>query len=95
MRKYGLLVKAAYPRWFALHCLLLNMRISACFFLRLTNNKIRTRQYGMRIFQAFIKFFLQCDVTRLLRVVIMVLAIETFTVGSVLTKIKTSIFTQI
>ena len=61
------------------------MRISACFFLRLTKNKIRT---WYAHFQAFIKkVFCGGDVTRLLSVVVMVLAFETFNVGSVLAKI--------
>ena len=38
----------------------------------------------MRIFQAFIKkFFLRCDFTRLLSVVVMVRAFETVNVGSI------------
>ena len=49
--------------------------------------------HGMHIFQAFVEnFFLQCDVTRLLSVVVMLLAFKTFNVGSVLTKIKTFYF---
>ena len=68
------------------------MRISACvythtFFLRLAKNKIRTRHaYFSGIYK---EIFLRCDVTRLLNVVIMILAFETFNAGSVLTKIKT------
>ena len=73
------------------------MRIYACvfphaFFLRLTKNKIRTRYaYFSGIYK---EIFLRCDVTRLLNVVVMILAFETFNLGSVLTKIKTFIFTQ-
>ena len=73
------------------------MRICAsvfphAFFLRLTKNKIRTRYaYFSGIYK---ENFLRCDVTRLLSVMVMVLAFETFNLGSVLTKIKTFIFTQ-
>ena len=49
----------------------------------------------MRIFQASIKkFFLRCNVTRLLSVVVMILVFETFNLRSVLTKIKTFSFAQ-
>ena len=41
--------------------------------------------HGMRIFQA--ETFLQCDVTSLLGVVVMLLAFDTFNLDSVLTKI--------
>ena len=67
------------------------MRISACvythaFFLRLAKNKIRTRHaYFLGIYK---DIFLQCDVTRLLSLVVMVVVFETFHAGSVLTKIK-------
>ena len=61
------------------------MSISACVFLRLTKNKTRTRYaYFSGIYK---EIFLRCDVTRLLSVVVMLLAFETFNVGSVLTKI--------
>ena len=65
----------------------IRMRIFACVFLRLTKNKIRT---GYAYFSGIYKEnFLRCDVTRLLSVVVMVLAFETFNVGLVLTKIET------
>ena len=68
--------------WFVLYCLLPNMRIYACvfphaFFLRLTKNKIRTRYAH---FSGIYK-------ERLVSVVVMLLAFETFNLGSVLTKI--------
>ena len=70
----------------------LRMRISACVFLRLAKNKIRTRY---AYFSGFYKdIFLRCDVTRLLSVVVMILVFETFNLSSVLTKIKTFIFAQ-
>ena len=68
------------------------MRIYAClfpnaFFLRLTKNKIRTRYaYFSSIYK---EIFLKCDVTRLISIVVMVLAFETFNLGSVLTKFYT------
>ena len=71
------------------------MRISACVYTHAFFYAWQRIKYGhgMRIFQAFIKkFFLRCDVTRLLSVVVMVLAFETFNVDSVLTKIKTFFF---
>ena len=43
----------------------------------------------MRIFQPFIINFFWCDVTRLLSVVIMLLAFKAFNLSSVLNKIKT------
>ena len=68
------------------------MRISACVFLRLAKNKIRTRY---AYFSGFYKeIFLRCDVTRLLSVVVMILVFETLNLSSVLTKIKTFIFAQ-
>ena len=73
------------------------MRICACvfphaIFFRLTKNKIRTRYaYFSGIYK---EIFLRCDVTKLLSVMVMVLAFKTFNLGSVLTKIKTFIFTQ-
>ena len=42
----------------------------------------------MHIFQAFMKIFLRCDVTRLLDVMVMFPAFETFNLDAVLTKIK-------
>ena len=55
------------------------------FFLHLTKNKIRTRYaYFSSIYK---EIFLRCDVTRLLSVVVMILAFETFNLDSVLTKI--------
>ena len=68
------------------------MRISACvythaFFLRLTKNKIRT--WHAHFSGHYKENLLRCDVTRLLSVVVMVLAFKTFNVGSVLTKINT------
>ena len=68
----------------------LRMRRSACVFLRLAKNKIRTRY---AYFSGFYKeIFLRCDVTRLLSVVVLVF--ETLNLSSVLTKIKTFIFAQ-
>ena len=65
------------------------MRISACVFF---TQRIKYRQ-GMRIFQAFVNnFFLRCGVTRLLKVVLVLLAFKNFNLGSVLTKIKTFYF---
>ena len=62
------------------------------FFLRLTKNKLRIRYaYFSDIYK---EIFLQCDVTRLVSVVVMVLAFETFNVGLVLTNIQIFIFTQ-
>ena len=70
----------------------LRMRISACVFLRLAKNKIRTRY---AYFSGFYKeIFLRYDVTRLLSVVVMILVFETLNMSSVLTKIKTFIFAQ-
>ena len=63
----------------------IRLRNSADVFLRLTKNKIRTwYEYFSGIYK---EIFLRCDVTRLLSVVVMVLAFETFNLGSVLTKI--------
>ena len=63
-----------------------SMRISACVFFTPAKNKIWTRY---EYFTGIYKKKLQCDVTRLLSVVVMLLAFETFNVGSALSKIKT------
>ena len=57
--------------------------IHISFILRLTKNKIRTHYaYFSGIYK---EIFLRCDVTRLLCVIVMVLTVETFNAGSVLT----------
>ena len=64
----------------------MRMRISACVFLRLTKNKIRTQYaYFSGIYK---EIFLLCDVIRLLSVIGMVLAFETFNEGSFSPKSK-------
>ena len=62
------------------------------YFLRSTKNKIRI--WYAYFSGIYTEIFLRCDVTRLLGVVVMVLAFETFNLGSFLTKILTFIFTQ-
>ena len=80
-----------------LYCLLPNMRMYAsvyphAFFLHLAKTKIRTRYaYFSGI---YLEIFLRCDVTRVLSVVVILLAFETFNLGSVFTKLETFIFTQ-
>ena len=70
----------------------LRMRISACVFLRLAKNKIRTLY---AYFSGFYKLiFLRWYGTRLLSVVVMILVFETLNLSSVLTEIKIFIFAQ-
>ena len=64
----------------------LRMRISACVFLRLAKNKIRTRYAYFSGF--YNKIILRYAVIRLLSVVIMILVFETLNLNSVLTKAK-------
>ena len=84
-----------YSSWFILYCRLPNMRISACvyshaYFLRYAKNKYG-HGHGMQAF-TYNKIFLLFDVTRLLSVVVMLLAVEAFNLRSVFTKIKTFSF---
>ena len=84
MRKKFLLSLVCFILSFTEHAYI-RMRISACVFLRLTKNKIRTQYaYFSGIYK---EIFLRCDVTRFLSVVVMILSFETFNLGSIPTKI--------
>ena len=63
------------------------MRISGCVFFCAT--QAINYGHGIRIFQGFKMRFFAGGVTRLLGVVVVLLAFKTFNLGSVLTKIKT------
>ena len=81
----GLFYIAIY-RTFVFQQAYIRMRI----FLRPAKNKTRTQYaYFSGIYK---KICLRCDVTRLLSVVVILLAFETFNVGSDLTKLKTFCF---
>ena len=73
-------------------CFILSFTEHAYFSMRIFYARQRIRHgHGMRIFQAFMKFWLY-DVKRLHDIVVALHACETFSLGSILNKIENSNF---